>query len=161
MISARTKSVDDTRALAAEVAALARPGDLILLEGGLGTGKTAFVQGFAKALGVTEPVTSPTFVLVRTYTGKVPIVHVDVYRLDHLQEVIDLGMAELLDEDAVTLVEWGDVVTPALPADFLEVRIDPGDADDERVITIRAVGPMWPARLRAIGEALGRWTAEA
>ncbi|MGH9279448.1 MAG: tRNA (adenosine(37)-N6)-threonylcarbamoyltransferase complex ATPase subunit type 1 TsaE [Acidimicrobiales bacterium] len=159
MITARTKSVDDTRALAGELAALARPGDLILLEGGLGTGKTAFVQGFAKALGVEEGVTSPTFVIVRTYAGRIPIVHLDVYRLDHLQEVIDLGMAELLDEDAVTLVEWGDVVTPALPADFLEVRLDPGDADDERVITLRAVGPMWPARVRAIGEALGRWTA--
>ena len=158
MITARTKSVDDTRALAGELATLARPGDLILLEGGLGTGKTAFVQGFAKALGVEEGVTSPTFVLVRTYTGRIPIVHIDVYRLDHLQEVIDLGMAELLDEEAVTLVEWGDVVTPALPADFLEIRLDPGDADDERVIIFRAVGPKWPARMRAVGEALGRWT---
>lgn len=161
MITARTKSVDDTRALAGEVAALARGGDLILLEGGLGTGKTAFAQGFAKALGVEEPVTSPTFVLVRTYRGRIPIVHVDVYRLDHLQEVIDLGMAELVDGEAVTLVEWGEVVTPALPADYLEVRLDPGGADDERVITIRAAGPVWPARMRAIGEALGRWTAEA
>src|SRR5205807_1959293 len=94
MITARTKSAEDTRALAGEVAPLARPGDLILLEGGLGTGKTAFVQGFAKALGVSEPVTSPTFVLVRTYEARIPIVHLDVYRLDHLQEVIDLGMAE-------------------------------------------------------------------
>lgn len=158
MITARTKSVDDTRALAAELAPFARPRDLILLEGGLGTGKTAFVQGFAHALGVDEPVTSPTFVIARAYDGRIPVVHLDVYRLDHLQEVIDLGMAELLDEDAVTLVEWGDVVTPALPADFLEVRLDPGEADDERVITLRAVGPTWPARLRAVGEALGRWT---
>src|SRR5262249_36775358 len=105
MITARTKSVDDTRALAAELAPFARAGDLILLGGGLGTGKTAFAQGFARGLGVTAPVTSPTFVLVRTYEGRLPLVHVDVYRLDHLQEVVDLGVADILDEDGVTLIE--------------------------------------------------------
>jgi len=160
MIDARTKSADDTRALAAELAPFARAGDLILLEGGLGTGKTAFVQGFAKGLGVTERVVSPTFVLVRSYTGRMPMVHLDVYRLDKLQELIDLGIAELLDEEGVTLIEWGDVVTPALPADFLEVRLEPGDAEDERRLRIRAVGPSWPARLRPIGDALARWSAE-
>lgn len=158
MITARTKSVDDTRALAAELAPLARPGDLILLEGGLGTGKTAFVQGFARGLGVAEPVTSPTFVLVRTYEGRLPLIHVDVYRLDHLQEVVDLGVADILDEDGVTLIEWGDVVTPALPADFLEVELAAGPGEDDRKLTIRAVGASWPGRLRALAEAVSQWT---
>ena len=157
---AHTKSVDDTRALAAEVAALARPGDLVLLAGDLGTGKTAFVQGFARGLGVEEPVTSPAFVLVRSYEGRIPMVHLDVYRLDHLQELVDLGIAEMLDGDVVTLIEWGDVVAPALPADFLEVRLEPGDTDDDRVLAIRAVGPTWPARLAAIRRALARWLVE-
>lgn len=161
MIHARTKSVDDTRALAAELAPFAQAGDLILLEGGLGTGKTAFVQGFAKGLGVTDRVTSPTFVLVRSYAGRLPMVHLDVYRLDKLQELVDLGIAELLDEDGVTLIEWGDVVTPALPADYLEVRLEPGDGEDERRVRIRAVGRSWPARMRSIGEALARWATEA
>lgn len=161
MIEVRTKSVDDTRALGAELAAFARPGDLVLLEGGLGTGKTAFVQGLAKGLGVEEPVTSPAFVLMHVYAGRVPMNHLDVYRLDRLQELIDLGIAEMLDEDAVTVIEWGDVVSPALPSDFLAVRMEPGDSDDERVVRIRAVGPSWPARLRAIGEAVGRWSAGA
>ena len=159
MIQARTKSVDDTRALAAELAPLTRPGDLILLEGGLGAGKTAFVQGFGRGLGVDETVTSPTFVLVRTYQGRLPMVHLDVYRLDRMQELLDLGISDILDEDGVTLIEWGDVVRPALPGDFLEVRLEPGATDDERVVLIRGVGPRWPHRLRAIGEAVERWTA--
>jgi tRNA threonylcarbamoyladenosine biosynthesis protein TsaE len=161
MIEARTKSADDTRALAAEVAPFARPGDLILLEGGLGTGKTVFVQGFAKGLGVTDRVTSPTFVLVRSYAGRIPLVHLDVYRLDRMQELVDLGIAELLDEDGVTLIEWGDVVTPALPADFLEIRLEPGESDDERRLRFRAAGPSWPPRLRALGDALARWSPGA
>ncbi len=161
MIRARTKSVEDTRALAAELAGLARPGDLILLAGGLGTGKTAFVQGFARGLDVQEPVTSPAFVLVRSYPGRIPMVHLDVYRLDHLQELIDLGIAEILDESAVTLIEWGDVVAPALPADFLEVRLEPGASDDERVMAFGAVGRAWPPRITAIRQALGRWISES
>lgn len=159
MIQARTKSVDDTRALAAELAPLTRPGDLILLEGGLGAGKTAFVQGFARGLGVDEVVTSPTFVLVRTYQGRLPMVHLDVYRLDRVQELLDLGIADILDEDGVTLIEWGDVVRPALPGDLLEVRLEPGPAEDERIVVMRPVGPRWPHRLRAIQEAVERWTA--
>lgn len=161
MISARTKSVDDTRALAAELAPLSRPGDLILLEGGLGTGKTAFVQGFARGLGVEDQVTSPTFVLVHQYRGRLPLVHLDVYRLDHLQELIDLGIGDVLDEDAVTLIEWGDVVRPALPADFLAVALDPGEADDERIISLRPVGSSWTPRSTALREAVSRWSGPA
>jgi len=158
VITATTKSVDDTRALAAEVAALAKPGDLVVLAGDLGTGKTAFAQGFARGLGVGEPVTSPAFVLVRTYEGRLPLVHLDVYRLDHMQELVDLGISELLDEGAVTLVEWGDAVTPALPADFLEVRLEApdGPADDRR-LHVRTVGPSWPPRTVALRRALARW----
>lgn len=159
MIQARTKSVDDTRALAAELASLARPGDLILLSGGLGAGKTAFAQGFARGLGVAEQVTSPAFVLVRSYEGRIPMVHLDVYRLDHLQELVDLGIPEMLDEDGVTLIEWGDVVTPALPADFLEIRLDPGDSEDERVVNLRSLGPTWSTRVGAIRGAVDRWSA--
>ena len=160
MIPARTKSVDDTRALAAEVAGLARPGDLVLLAGDLGAGKTSFVQGFGRALGVEEPITSPTFVIVRSYEGAFPLIHVDVYRLDHLQELVDLGVGELLDQGGVTLIEWGDVVAPTLPADFLEVRLELGEGKEERSIRLRSVGPGWSARLDALRGALERWLAE-
>lgn len=168
MITAATSSVDDTRALAGKLAALAEPGDLIVLAGDLGTGKTAFAQGFARGLGVEEPVTSPAFVLVRTYEGRLPMVHLDVYRLDHMQELVDLGISELLDDGSVTLVEWGDAVEPALPPDFLEVRLevpaDPLDAPtgvasrpDDRLLTIRSVGPGWPPRAAALRLAVAPW----
>ena len=158
MIRAATKSVDDTRALAAEIAALARPGDLLVLAGDLGTGKTAFAQGFAKGLGVEEPVTSPAFILVRTYEGRIPMIHMDVYRLEQMQELVDLGISELLDAGGVTLVEWGDAVTPGLPSDFLEVRLEADGAPDDRVLTIRSVGRSWPPRATALRNALARWT---
>jgi tRNA threonylcarbamoyladenosine biosynthesis protein TsaE len=160
MLTANTKSVDDTRSLAAEIAALSRSGDLLLLAGDLGAGKTSFVQGFGRALGVEEPITSPTFVLVHTYEGIVPVVHVDVYRLDHLQELLDLGIGELLDAGGVTLIEWGDVVLPALPSDFLEVRLELGDGDDERVVRVRANGSSWAGRHEPLRKALDRWLRE-
>ena len=160
MIRTLTKSVDDTRALAAEVAPLVRAGDLLVLAGDLGTGKTAFVQGLARGLGVSEPVTSPAFVLVRTYPGRLPLVHVDVYRLDHLQEVVDLGLPELVDEEGVAAIEWGDVVLPTLPADLLEIRLDQGDNDDDRTISFEAVGPSWAPRMAALGRAVGRWVVD-
>ena len=157
MIKAATTSVDDTRALAAGVAALAAPGDLIVLAGDLGAGKTAFAQGFARGLGVEEPVTSPAFILVHTYEGRLPLVHLDVYRLETMQELVDLGIAELLDDGAVTLIEWGDAVAPGLPADFLEVRLEAGGGPDDRLFSIRTVGPGWPPRARALKEAVAKW----
>jgi tRNA threonylcarbamoyladenosine biosynthesis protein TsaE len=157
MIKARTRSVEDTRALAAALAELARPGDLILLAGDLGAGKTAFAQGFGAALGVDEVITSPTFTLAAQYQGRLEFNHLDVYRLDQLDEIFDLGLPEMLDEGGVTLVEWGDVIAPALPADFLEIRIDHGEADDERRFEIDPVGPRWSARARALTTAVHRW----
>lgn len=159
-LTAATKSVDDTRELAGQVAALAKPGDVVLLAGELGSGKTAFAQGFGRALGVDEPIVSPTFTLVRTYPGRLSLVHVDVYRLDHLQEVVDLGLPELLDEGGVALIEWGDMAAPALPADFLEVRFDYGAADDDRRLGFRIVGPSWAPRHTALRTALARWCVE-
>ena len=161
MILTRTKSADETRALAAELAPLTVPGDLVLLAGGLGSGKTVFAQGFGRGLGVTESITSPTFILMRGYEGRIPLFHLDVYRLDQMQELIDLGISEMLDEGGVALIEWGDRVEPALPTDFLEVRIEPGESDEERLLRFRAVGPRWPARLRSVRTALGQWLAEA
>jgi tRNA threonylcarbamoyladenosine biosynthesis protein TsaE len=156
---AGTTGVEQTRALAGALSGLARAGDLVLLAGELGAGKTAFAQGFAAGLGVDEVVTSPTFTLVRTYPGgRLRMNHVDVYRLEHLQEVIDLGLAEMVDDPAVTLIEWGDAVVPALPADFLEVRLAYGDqAGDHRSLCVRTVGPAWAARERALGAVLAPW----
>ena len=157
MITALTKSADDTKELGAALAAVARPGDLILLSGDLGAGKTTLAQGFGRGLGVDEPIISPTFVLARLYKGRLPLLHADAYRMENLQEVSDLDLAEFLDDGSVALVEWGDVITPVLPADFLELRLEFGAGDDERQIRLRAVGPAWSSRMGPVGAALDRW----
>jgi tRNA threonylcarbamoyladenosine biosynthesis protein TsaE len=153
-----TSSVDATRAVGAAVSALARPGDLLLLAGELGAGKTAFVQGFGAGLDVTELITSPTFVLARDYSdGRMPLHHLDVYRLEQMNEVYDIGLPEVLDDGGVTLIEWGDAIVPSLPPDFLEVRLTFGAEDDDRTIVVRAVGPSWSGRSHALGRALAAW----
>jgi tRNA threonylcarbamoyladenosine biosynthesis protein TsaE len=161
-ISAATKAVEQTRDLGAALAELARPSDIILLAGELGAGKTALVQGFARGLGIIEPVISPTFMLARQHEGgRLTLHHLDVYRLEQMQEVFDVGLPELLDEGGVTVIEWGDAIAPALPADFLEVRLRFGEGDDDRIIDVTAIGPRWSARTRALGQALSPWASEA
>jgi tRNA threonylcarbamoyladenosine biosynthesis protein TsaE len=156
MTGYRTTSVDATRQLAAAMATLARPGDLLLLVGDLGAGKTAFTQGFADGLGIEEPITSPTFTLARSYKGRLLLNHLDVYRLENVQEAEDLGLGELL-EGGVTLIEWGDTIAPVLPPDYLELRFTFGDDDDDRDLAARVVGPTWSARQRTLTELLGPW----
>jgi tRNA threonylcarbamoyladenosine biosynthesis protein TsaE len=157
-IEASTTAVEQTRDLAESLADLARPGDVIVLAGDLGAGKTAFVQGFGRGLGVVDRITSPTFTLVHVYEGRLPIHHLDVYRLDQLSEALDLGLPEMLDEGGVVLVEWGDAITPVLPHDFLEVRLTLGEGDDDRTIALRCVGPGWSARRVAIERAVAPWS---
>ena len=159
MISLFTKSADDTRELGAALAGVARGGDLLLLSGDLGAGKTTLVQGFARGLSVHEAVVSPTFVLARQYAGRLPMVHADAYRMDNLLEVNDLDLPEVLDDGAVALVEWGDVIAPVVPADYLAVHLEFGEGDDDRAITVRVVGPRWVSRHAALAGALERWLA--
>ena len=160
MINAATSTVDATRDLGAALAELARPGDLVLLVGDLGAGKTALAQGFGRGLGIEGRITSPTFTLARQYEGgRLLLHHLDVYRLEQMEEVFDVGLPELLDEGAVTLIEWGDAIAPALPSDYLEVRLAYGAGDDERVIELKVVGVSWSARERAVGQALAPWVA--
>jgi tRNA threonylcarbamoyladenosine biosynthesis protein TsaE len=149
----RTDSPEATRAVAGALGELLVAGDLVLLVGDLGAGKTAFAQGLARGLGVDEPVTSPTFTIVQEYEGRIPLRHVDVYRLDRVQDLHDLGFDELVD-DGVTIVEWGDLVEQALPADHLVVRIAPGEADTERVLDLSFHGSRWQGRRAAIERAL-------
>lgn len=142
-----TRSTDETLELARAVGELLRPGDVISLVGELGAGKTVFARGVARALGVTDLVVSPTFTIVREYEGRVPLVHVDVYRIDAVQELHDLGFEEVVRDDAVTLVEWGDKIEGLLPGDRLDIRLAPGGADDERVVEIDGLGRSWSARV--------------
>jgi tRNA threonylcarbamoyladenosine biosynthesis protein TsaE len=158
-----TESAGETRAVAARLAPLSRAGDVILLVGDLGAGKTTFAQGFAAALGVEGPVTSPTFALVRQYRcgASSPVstlIHADVYRTGSVDEIADLALAELVEEDAVALVEWGDVAAPALGADALEITLvapDPTGAPERRTIAARGRGA-WAGRTGEVAEALAQ-----
>lgn len=162
MITAVTASPKETRQLAAAVAPLVRGGDILLLAGELGAGKTCFTQGLGQALGVDEQITSPTFTLLRPYDGTaLRLLHADVYRLEHLQEFLDLGIVEQVDGEAVAVIEWGDIAEPVLPADFLEIRLGyvAGGEDEARRLELRPVGPSWAARAIALERALAPWAA--
>lgn len=154
-----TASVAATRAVAAAMAPVVRDGDLLVLVGDLGAGKTAFTQGLSAALGVEEPVTSPTFTLANRYEGRLVVNHLDVYRIEALAEAADLAVDELLD-DGVTLIEWGDVILPTLPDDRLELRITFGRDDDDRVLEFVGVGAGWSHRWDALTDALAEWSTE-
>jgi tRNA threonylcarbamoyladenosine biosynthesis protein TsaE len=154
---ATTTSVEATRELAEAVSSLARPGDVLVLAGDLGAGKTAFVQGFGRGLGVQGRITSPTFTLVHVYEGRLPIHHLDVYRLEQLSEALDLGLPEMLDEGGVVLIEWGDAILPVLPHDLLEVRLTFGPGDDDRYVAFRPVGAAWTPRADALAGVLTPW----
>lgn len=165
-LDARTGCPDATRALAAALATESQPGDLVLLIGGLGAGKTVFAQGFAAALGVEGPVTSPTFTLVRQYrcAGDGPVrqlLHADLYRLDHLAEVADLALGELLEGGAaVALVEWGDAGAPVFGESALEVTLTPGDDDDARCVHVSGRGERFAARRAGFAAALAPFGPE-
>jgi tRNA threonylcarbamoyladenosine biosynthesis protein TsaE len=163
----RASSVEDTKAIAAAIAGVARPGDVIILSGEMGAGKNAFAQGFGRALGVDEPITSPTYTLVHSYDvpkagplGRVTLHHADLYRLDRTEEVADLALAELAEFDGIVLVEWGDVVETTF-GEHLVVHLERDDADEAegadeadetdvsdeiRSIEVAGVGPSWASR---------------
>ena len=126
-----------TRALAARLAAVARPGDLLCLVGDLGAGKTQFAKGFAVGLGIEDTVSSPTFVLMTEYAGRLPMFHVDLYRLDDAADALAGGLLDERQLDGVALVEWAERLGSALPRARLDVVID-GTGDDPRRIAIRA-----------------------
>jgi tRNA threonylcarbamoyladenosine biosynthesis protein TsaE len=156
----RSRSVDETRRIAEAVATLVHPGDVVALTGDLGAGKTVFVQGAALALGVKARVTSPSFVLMREYQGDLPVLHLDVYRLNSLQELIDLGFEEYLEPRWVIFVEWGDAVAPMLPEEHLEVDIK-AVSETDRAITLKPFGPNWFARIALLAERMSEWEQEA
>ena len=126
----RTHSAEETRNLGARLAEELRPGDVILLEGHLGAGKSELARGIAKGLGVAETVTSPSFTILNVYaSGRIPLYHFDWYRLESEEELYEMGMDEYLGGDGVALVEWPGKCPDALPADFMMIEICPEEAD--------------------------------
>ncbi len=161
MIQLRTTSASETGAVGEALAQVLVAGDLLLLTGDLGAGKTAFAQGLGRGLGVTVPITSPTFTLANRYQGeRLLLHHLDVYRLTDIGEVRDLDLPELLDDPAVVAIEWGDMITGALPKTFLQIALAYGDhdgPDEVRDLVLDPIGPQWSARVEAITQATQRW----
>lgn len=157
MLQLCAASLADTHVIAGALAALSRAGDVVLLSGEMGAGKTAFAQGFGRALGVDEPITSPTFTLVHSYDcDRITLHHADLYRLERTAEVADLALAELAEFRGIVIVEWGEVVDGAF-GDHLSVHLEvdrDGDEsaadefglDGRRSIEISASGSSWARR---------------
>jgi len=143
-------SARDTCELGRRMADLLEPGDLVLLTGTLGAGKTVLAQGIGAGLGVSGPVTSPTFVIARTHRGgRLTLVHVDAYRLGGVAEIDDLDLDATLAQ-SVTVVEWGGGLAERLADAYLEIRLDRGDDDGARVAELIPVGGTWQQRLRGL-----------
>ncbi|MEU8246986.1 tRNA (adenosine(37)-N6)-threonylcarbamoyltransferase complex ATPase subunit type 1 TsaE [Nonomuraea sp. NPDC048916] len=145
MTAERLATAEDMRSYGARLAARLRPGDLVVLSGPLGAGKTTLVQGIAEGLKVRGPITSPTFVIARVHPSLrqgPPLVHADAYRLGGDLEVDDLDLDASLEE-SVTVVEWGEGLVEGLSDDRLEIHIDRETGDEARTVTLRGVGPRW------------------
>ncbi len=153
-------TAEDTRAIGSALAALLQPGDAVALTGELGAGKTTLVQGVARGLGFAGAVVSPTFTLVREYPARLRIHHADVYRLERMQEAIELGFEEMTDREGVLLVEWGDAVEGLLPEQHLSIELTVPGADERRRLVLSGSGASWAARWERLEQALEPWEVD-
>ncbi|MGF2384146.1 tRNA (adenosine(37)-N6)-threonylcarbamoyltransferase complex ATPase subunit type 1 TsaE [Lentilactobacillus otakiensis] len=150
----RVDSADQTMAIGQKLAQYLAPQDLILLDGDLGAGKTTFTKGLAKGLGITRPIKSPTFTIIREYQdGRIPLYHMDVYRLEE-GGADDLGLEEYFNGDGVNVVEWSKFVADELPDHYLRIvfRRDDSEGDNVRKLTFEAKGDRFE---KMIDEVLG------
>ena len=163
MIRLTAHSTDDTRGIAQAIAKLVRASDMIVLIGEMGSGKTTFSQYFAEALGVAEPVTSPTFNLLHNYAGgRLQLHHADLYRLERTGELDDLGLTELQEAGGVMLVEWGDVVGDALGTGLIVKLATKENVDTEDSVSVRQIeidwrGMQWETRWDKLRSSLDTW----
>lgn len=125
-----SNSVDETKKIAAELAKKLSAGDVLCMYGDLGAGKTAFVQGLAAGLGITEPITSPTFTIVNEYYGSLPLYHFDVYRISDSDEMYEVGYEEYIYGDGVSVIEWAELIDDILPKKRYNVTISKNLAED-------------------------------
>ncbi|ACL68957.1 tRNA (adenosine(37)-N6)-threonylcarbamoyltransferase complex ATPase subunit type 1 TsaE [Halothermothrix orenii] len=133
-------SVGETLKIGKITGELVEPGQIILLAGDLGAGKTVFTRGLAEGLGVDEDVTSPTYNLINEYDGDLPLFHMDLYRLEEEEDIYDIGFEEYLDREGVVVIEWPDIVYDVIPQDFIYVKIEKSNHDTRRKLTFEAEG---------------------
>jgi tRNA threonylcarbamoyladenosine biosynthesis protein TsaE len=160
-VELQADTAEDTRGIGGALSALLQAGDVVALTGDLGAGKTTFVQGVARGLGFDGPVASPTFTLIREYPARLRVYHADIYRLDRIQDVLDLGLDEVVDDDGVLLVEWGDAIEGLLPDDHLSVELTLTGEGESRRVVLSGTGRSWAARWERAEHAVERWGAVA
>ncbi|MGA9047870.1 MAG: tRNA (adenosine(37)-N6)-threonylcarbamoyltransferase complex ATPase subunit type 1 TsaE [Dehalococcoidia bacterium] len=156
-----SRSPKETRKLGTVIGKLAQGGDIFLLSGNLGAGKTCLIQGIAFGLGVKEYACSPSFMIAREYHGRLMVYHLDLYRLDHIEEIFDLGLDEYFREDAVCAIEWAEKGSDALPGDTLAIEMEHVGEDSRRVSFVPR-GPRYAGLVKKLKEKLkldkeGKW----
>ena len=135
-----TSSAEETIELGKKIGSLLKKGDIIAMQGTLAAGKTTITKGIAQSLGVKDEITSPTFCLISEYEGKMPLYHMDVYRLDGGEDFINLGVEDLMYGNGVSLIEWSEKVMDELPKKTIILKIEPIEGTTERNITLEN----WP-----------------
>jgi tRNA threonylcarbamoyladenosine biosynthesis protein TsaE len=143
MLHFKTTSPEETYAFGQYLAKVLGPGQVVCLAGDLGAGKTLFVQGLAKALGIEDIVNSPTFTIVNVYEANFPIYHFDLYRLNYAEELLDIGFYEYTESKGLSIIEWPDKFPEELPAEYLWIDIKTTENNNERILTVRACGAVY------------------
>ncbi len=156
-ITVRTTDAAETQRVAAALADLLEEGDVLVLSGDLGAGKTCFTQGLGRALGITDRITSPTFTLANRYEGDRTLNHLDVYRIEQLADTLDLDLPELM-EDGITAIEWGEQILPVLGDDLLIIRLRHVETDS-RVLEFEPHGARWAPRAEALRALAAGWSS--
>ena len=139
MITLKTNTAEETIELGRKIGRLLTKGDVIAMQGTLAAGKTTITKGIAESLGVTDTITSPTFCLISEYSGKMPLYHMDVYRLDGGEDFITLGTDDMIYGDGVSIIEWSEKIMDELPKKTIILKLEPQE-DGSRIITIEN----WP-----------------
>lgn len=155
VLKVRSESPEDTEELGVAVGMLLSPGAFLFLSGDLGGGKTLFARGISRGLECKEQATSPSFALLHRYEGRIPFYHLDLYRLSRPEDTAVLALDELLEEEAVVAVEWGDVAKGQFPTDLLKVHFNYGEKDNEREIIFRPYGDNYRILLKELAGKCG------
>ena len=154
----RSHNARETARIGSALGQYAEAGDVFLLSGELGAGKTCLTQGIAKGLGVDGYVRSPTFVLVSVHQGRLPLYHIDIYRLDEIAEVVDLGLEEYLAGDGVSVIEWASKALEVFPQPYMLVTLT-YEGENERLIQLEAMGERYESLLSQVQKRLSRTAA--
>lgn len=141
MMEIITRSPEETYELGVKIGRELKPGDIVVLNGDLGAGKTHLTKGIAEGLGVSDYITSPTFTIVNEYSGRIPMYHFDVYRIEDIYEMYEIGFEEYIYGNGASIIEWGDMIRELLPEEVIDIRISKLH-DDERKINIDDMGKL-------------------